>query len=94
MQPNFVSALGALPTLLGANPVASPISHVFLHVTAVLHAPETDLFQPPHSASSGGAAGRGHRIDGGRDRGQPASSPRGAARAHAPGNRGPKVTPR
>lgn len=47
-QPNIGSTIGAVPTLLTANPVASPISHVFLHVTAVIHSPETDLFLPPH----------------------------------------------
>lgn len=48
VQPNLGSAIASVPTLVTANPVASPISHVFLHVTAVLHAPETDLFLPPH----------------------------------------------
>ena len=48
IQPNVGSTIGAVPTLVTANPVASPISHVFLHVTAVLHSPETDLFLPPH----------------------------------------------
>lgn len=48
IQPNIGSTIGAVPTLVTANPVASPLSHVFLHVTAVLHAPQTDLFLPPH----------------------------------------------
>ncbi len=48
LQPNVGSAIGAVPTLLTANPVASPVSHVVMHVTAVLHAPDTDLFLPPH----------------------------------------------
>ena len=48
VQPNIGSAIGAVPTLVTANPVAAPISHVFLHVTAVLHSPETGLFLPPH----------------------------------------------
>lgn len=47
-QPNIGSAIVALPTLIAANPVASPISHVFLHVAAVVHSPHTDLFLPPH----------------------------------------------
>jgi len=47
-QPYIGSAIGVMPTLLTANPTASPISHVVLHVTAVLHAPNTDLFLPPH----------------------------------------------
>jgi hypothetical protein len=48
VQPNIGSTIGAVPTLLTANPVASPISHMSLHVTAVIHSPETDLFLPPH----------------------------------------------
>jgi len=39
---------GWVPTLVTASPVASPVAHLFLHVTAVLHSPETDLFLPPH----------------------------------------------
>jgi hypothetical protein len=38
----------SVPTLVTANPVASRVSHVFLHVTAVIHAPHTELFLPPH----------------------------------------------
>ncbi|NIP56884.1 MAG: hypothetical protein GWM92_18955 [Gemmatimonadetes bacterium] len=58
VQPNIGSTIGAVPTLVTANPIASPLSHVFLHLTAVIHAPETDLYLPPHrhggSASSEG----------------------------------------
>jgi hypothetical protein len=38
----------SMPTLVTLNPVAAPISHVGLHVTAVLHSYHTDLFLPPH----------------------------------------------
>ncbi len=48
VQPNIGSAIGSLATLAAANPVASPIAHVFLHVAAVIHSPDTDLFLPPH----------------------------------------------
>lgn len=48
VQPNIGSTIGSVATLVTANPLASPISHVILHVTAVLHTPETDLFLPPH----------------------------------------------
>ena len=48
LQPNIGAAIGAVPTVLSANPVASPISHVALHVAAVLHVPDTDLYLPPH----------------------------------------------
>lgn len=48
LQPNIGSAIGSLATLASANPVGSPIAHVFLHVTAVIHSPDTDLYLPPH----------------------------------------------
>lgn len=48
VQPNVGSTIMAVPTLLSANPVASPVTHMFLHVGAVLHCPETELFLPPH----------------------------------------------
>jgi hypothetical protein len=48
VQPNVGSAIGSLATLAAGNPAASPIAHVFLHITAVIHSPETDLFLPPH----------------------------------------------
>ena len=53
VQPNIGSTIGAAPTLLSANPVASPISHVAMHVAAVIHTPETDLYLPPHRESRG-----------------------------------------
>ena len=36
------------PTLLTLNPVGAPIAHAGMHVAAVLHSSETDLFLPPH----------------------------------------------
>jgi len=38
----------SIPTLVTLNPIAAPIAHVGLHVTAVLHSYNTDLFLPPH----------------------------------------------
>jgi hypothetical protein len=38
----------SIPTLVTLNPVGAPIAHVGLHVTAVLHDYETDLYLPPH----------------------------------------------
>ena len=38
----------SVPTLATLNPVASPVAHVGLHVSAVSHNYETDLFLPPH----------------------------------------------
>jgi len=36
------------PTLLTLNPIGAPIAHAGLHVTAVVHNSDTDLFLPPH----------------------------------------------
>jgi len=38
----------SVPTLVTLNPVGAPIAHAGLHVTAVLHCYQTDLFLPPH----------------------------------------------
>lgn len=46
--PNIGSTIGAVPTLFTANPVASPISHAIMHVTAVLHSPGSEIYLPPH----------------------------------------------
>ncbi len=51
VQPNIGSTIGVVPTLLSANPVASPIGHAAMHVAAVIHAPGTDLYLPPHRAA-------------------------------------------
>lgn len=48
VQPNIGSTIGIVPTLASANPGASVLSHIALHIAAVLHSPETDLFLPPH----------------------------------------------
>jgi hypothetical protein len=39
------------PTLLTLSPLGAPIAHVGLHVTAVVHAYDTDTFLPPHATS-------------------------------------------
>lgn len=41
------------PTLVTLNPIGAPIAHAGLHVTAVVHDYETDLFLPPHEAQEG-----------------------------------------
>jgi hypothetical protein len=38
----------SVPTLVTLNPVGAPIAHAGLHVAAVTHSYETDLFLPPH----------------------------------------------
>jgi hypothetical protein len=38
----------SVPTLATLNPVGAPIAHAGLHVSAVTHSYDTDLFLPPH----------------------------------------------
>jgi hypothetical protein len=38
----------SVPTLATLNPVGAPIAHVGVHITAVVHSYDTDLFLPPH----------------------------------------------
>ena len=38
----------SVPTLATLNPVGAPIAHVGLHVGAVVHDYDTQLFLPPH----------------------------------------------
>jgi hypothetical protein len=38
----------SVPTLATLNPVGAPLAHVSLHVGAVVHNYDTDLFLPPH----------------------------------------------
>jgi hypothetical protein len=47
-KPVAGDAIWSVPTLLTLNPVGAPVAHVALHVTAVTHSYETDLFLPPH----------------------------------------------
>jgi len=53
IQPNIGSTIMSVPTLVSTNPVASPVSHVIMHITAVVHSPQTDLFLPPHRTPTG-----------------------------------------
>jgi hypothetical protein len=47
-KPLTGNAAWSLPTVLSANPIASPIAHAGMHVTAVVESYETDVFLPPH----------------------------------------------
>lgn len=38
----------SVPTLATLNPIGAPLAHVGLHVAAVTHSYDTDLFLPPH----------------------------------------------
>jgi hypothetical protein len=48
IQPNIGNSIMSLPTFLSMNPMAAPITHAGMHMSAVIHSPETDLFLPPH----------------------------------------------
>jgi hypothetical protein len=47
-KPIAGDVLWSVPTLVTLNPIGAPIAHAGLHVTAVLHDYDTDLFLPPH----------------------------------------------
>jgi hypothetical protein len=38
----------SVPTRATLNPIGVPVAHVSLHVGAVVHSHDTDLFLPPH----------------------------------------------
>jgi hypothetical protein len=51
-QANLGNAIATLPTLLSGNPLASPLAHALLHIAAVVHDPQSELFLPPHGVAS------------------------------------------
>jgi hypothetical protein len=51
-KPTAGDVVWSAPTLATLSPLGAPIAHVGLHVTAVVHAYETDTFLPPHAAST------------------------------------------
>jgi hypothetical protein len=48
VKPLTGDVIWSVPTLVTLNPIGSVISHVGLHITAVLHSYDTDTFLPPH----------------------------------------------
>jgi hypothetical protein len=47
-NPMVGDVVWSVPTLATANPIGAPIAHVGLHVAAVLHNDQSELFLPPH----------------------------------------------
>jgi hypothetical protein len=45
---DLVWSVPTLATLATLNPIGAPVAHVSLHVGAVVHNYNTDLFLPPH----------------------------------------------
>lgn len=48
VKPLIGDVMWSVPTLVTLNPIGSVITHTGLHVTAVLHNHDTDVFLPPH----------------------------------------------
>ena len=51
-KPLAGDVIWSVPTLATLSPFGAPIAHAGLHVTAVVHSYETDLFLPPHRAAA------------------------------------------
>jgi hypothetical protein len=47
-SPMIGDLIWSTPTLLTLNPLGAPLAHIVLHVSAVVHSSNTDLFLPPH----------------------------------------------
>lgn len=47
-RPVSADLVWSVPTLVTLNPIGAPIAHAGLHVTAIVHSSETDVFLPPH----------------------------------------------
>jgi len=54
-KPLAGDAIWSVPTLVTLSPLASPITHTGLHVSALVHSYDTDTFLPPHRSSAGSA---------------------------------------
>ena len=47
-KPLIGDVVWSVPTLATLSPIGSPLAHIGLHVSAVVHAYDTDTFLPPH----------------------------------------------
>jgi hypothetical protein len=47
-KPLIGDLVWSVPTLVTLNPLGAPIAHIGVHVTAIVHNYDTDLFLPPH----------------------------------------------
>jgi hypothetical protein len=47
-SPEVGDLVWSVPTLATLNPIGAPIAHAGLHVSAVLHSYDTEVFLPPH----------------------------------------------
>ena len=53
-RPLAGNSIWSLPTLATLSPLGAPLAHAGLHVSAVVHSYETDVFLPPHEATLDG----------------------------------------
>jgi pimeloyl-ACP methyl ester carboxylesterase len=51
-KPLVGDVIWSLPTLATLSPFGAPIAHAGLHVSAVVHSYETDIFLPPHATAT------------------------------------------
>jgi hypothetical protein len=49
-KPLVGDVVWSVPTLATLSPFGAPIAHAGLHVSAVIHSYQTDIFLPPHAA--------------------------------------------
>ena len=47
-RPVAADLVWSVPTLVTLNPIGAPIAHAAMHVAAVLHSYDTEVFLPPH----------------------------------------------
>jgi hypothetical protein len=51
-KPMIGDVVWSAPTLATLSPIGAPLAHIGLHVSAVVHAYDTDTFLPPHGGSN------------------------------------------
>ncbi|MEZ4572751.1 MAG: hypothetical protein R2849_21030 [Thermomicrobiales bacterium] len=51
-QPELGNVIISIPAMATGNPVGSLVAHSAMHVTAVAHSYETDVFLPPQTDSN------------------------------------------
>jgi hypothetical protein len=56
-KPLIGDVLWSAPTLATLSPIGAPIAHIGLHVSAVVHAYDTDTFLPPHTDATSSRTG-------------------------------------
>ncbi len=48
IKANVGNVLISTPLVFTSNPISAPIIHASMHISAILHSPQTELFLPPH----------------------------------------------